>query len=108
MMAVAVERLILRKRLGEKSGAVAASPNLRLGRQRPHAASLPNAGERQATLASLIDVINTTREEHIMTIEDPIEFLHRHKKCMVTSVRSDPMPSPLPMRLGRRCAKTPT
>ena len=31
----------------------------------------------------MIDEINETREEHIMTIEDPIEFLHRHKKCMV-------------------------
>jgi twitching motility protein PilT len=34
-------------------------------------------------LASLIDVINSTREEHILTIEDPIEFLHAHKKCIV-------------------------
>src|SRR5205085_5267632 len=38
---------------------------------------------KSTTLASLIDVINSTREEHIMTIEDPIEFLHQHKKCIV-------------------------
>src|SRR5919198_1216258 len=31
----------------------------------------------------MIDEINETREEHIMTIEDPIEFLHRHKKCLI-------------------------
>ena len=31
----------------------------------------------------MIDEINETRDEHIMTIEDPIEFLHRHKKCIV-------------------------
>jgi twitching motility protein PilT len=31
----------------------------------------------------MIDEINSTREEHIMTIEDPIEFLHGHKKCIV-------------------------
>ncbi len=31
----------------------------------------------------MIDEINEIREEHIMTIEDPIEFLHRHKKCMI-------------------------
>ena len=31
----------------------------------------------------MIDEINEIREEHIMTIEDPIEFLHRHKKCLV-------------------------
>jgi twitching motility protein PilT len=43
----------------------------------------PTGSGKSTTLASLIDVINTTREEHIMTIEDPIEFLHRHKKCMV-------------------------
>jgi twitching motility protein PilT len=43
----------------------------------------PTGSGKSTTLASLIDVINTSREEHIMTIEDPIEFLHRHKKCMV-------------------------
>ena len=40
----------------------------------------PTGSGKSTTLASLIDVINETREEHIMTIEDPIEFLHRHKK----------------------------
>ncbi len=43
----------------------------------------PTGSGKSTTLASLIDVINETREEHIMTIEDPIEFLHRHKKCIV-------------------------
>jgi twitching motility protein PilT len=43
----------------------------------------PTGSGKSTTLASLVDVINATREEHIMTIEDPIEFLHRHKKCMV-------------------------
>jgi twitching motility protein PilT len=43
----------------------------------------PTGSGKSTTLASLIDVINATREEHIMTIEDPIEFLHKHKKCMV-------------------------
>ena len=43
----------------------------------------PTGSGKSTTLASLIDVINTTREEHIMTIEDPIEFLHQHKKCIV-------------------------
>src|SRR5438270_5376090 len=43
----------------------------------------PTGSGKSTTLASLIDVINTEREEHIMTIEDPIEFLHRHKKCVV-------------------------
>ena len=43
----------------------------------------PTGSGKSTTLASLIDVVNETREEHIMTIEDPIEFLHKHKKCMV-------------------------
>jgi twitching motility protein PilT len=43
----------------------------------------PTGSGKSTTLASLIDVINSTREQHIMTIEDPIEFLHQHKKCMV-------------------------
>src|SRR5579875_1875365 len=43
----------------------------------------PTGSGKSTTLASLIDVINQTREEHIMTIEDPIEFLHHHKRCIV-------------------------
>jgi twitching motility protein PilT len=43
----------------------------------------PTGSGKSTTLASLIDVINATREEHIITIEDPIEFLHQHKKCIV-------------------------
>ena len=43
----------------------------------------PTGSGKSTTLASLIDVINASREEHIMTVEDPIEFLHHHKKCIV-------------------------
>ncbi|MGV8967932.1 MAG: type IV pilus twitching motility protein PilT [Cellulomonas sp.] len=38
---------------------------------------------KSTTLASVIDVANRTRHDHIMTVEDPIEFLHRHKSCLV-------------------------
>jgi twitching motility protein PilT len=38
---------------------------------------------KSTTLAGLIDIINSTRPEHIMTVEDPIEFLHGHKKAVV-------------------------
>ncbi|MDQ4028843.1 MAG: type IV pilus twitching motility protein PilT, partial [Actinomycetota bacterium] len=38
---------------------------------------------KSTTLAGLIDIINSTRAEHIMTVEDPIEFLHTHKKAIV-------------------------
>jgi twitching motility protein PilT len=43
----------------------------------------PTGSGKSTSLAAIIDEINTTREEHIMTIEDPIEFLHGHKKCIV-------------------------
>src|SRR5512135_786821 len=38
---------------------------------------------KSTTLASLIDMINSTRHDHIITIEDPIEFIHPHKKCVI-------------------------
>jgi twitching motility protein PilT len=43
----------------------------------------PTGSGKSTTLASLIDQINQTREDHILTIEDPIEFLHQHKKCII-------------------------
>src|ERR687884_164386 len=43
----------------------------------------PTGSGKSTTLASLINEINETRDEHILTIEDPIEFLHHHKKCIV-------------------------
>ena len=43
----------------------------------------PTGSGKSTSLASMIDEINATREEHIMTIEDPIEFLHGHRKCIV-------------------------
>jgi twitching motility protein PilT len=43
----------------------------------------PTGSGKSTSLAAVIDEINSTREEHIMTIEDPIEFLHSHKKCIV-------------------------
>ena len=43
----------------------------------------PTGSGKSTTLAAMLDQINEQRQEHIMTIEDPIEFLHRHKKCIV-------------------------
>jgi twitching motility protein PilT len=43
----------------------------------------PTGSGKSTSLAAMIDAINQTREEHIMTIEDPIEFLHTHKRCLV-------------------------
>jgi len=43
----------------------------------------PTGSGKSTSLASMVDLINAEREEHILTIEDPIEFLHGHKKCIV-------------------------
>ncbi len=44
----------------------------------------PTGSGKSTTLAAMIDEINSSREEHIMTIEDPIEFLHQHKKSIIS------------------------
>ncbi|RKS77750.1 twitching motility protein PilT [Motilibacter peucedani] len=43
----------------------------------------PTGSGKSTTLASLVDLANRTREDHILTVEDPIEFLHRHQRCIV-------------------------
>jgi twitching motility protein PilT len=43
----------------------------------------PTGSGKSTTLATMVDKINEEREEHIITIEDPIEYLHGHKKCLV-------------------------
>lgn len=44
----------------------------------------PTGSGKSTTLAAMIDLINSERSEHILTIEDPIEFVHRTKQCLVT------------------------
>ncbi|MEE9218626.1 MAG: type IV pilus twitching motility protein PilT [Acidobacteriota bacterium] len=43
----------------------------------------PTGSGKSTTLAAMIDKVNTERQEHIITIEDPVEYLHGHKKCLV-------------------------
>jgi len=43
----------------------------------------PTGSGKSTTLAAMVDMINNTRSKHIITLEDPIEYLHRHKKCIV-------------------------
>jgi twitching motility protein PilT len=43
----------------------------------------PTGSGKSTTLASIIDRINSDRHEHIVTVEDPIEYLHPHKGCLV-------------------------
>ena len=44
----------------------------------------PAGSGKTTTLACLVDAVNTTREAHVITIEDPLEYLHQHKKSVVT------------------------
>lgn len=43
----------------------------------------PTGCGKSTTLATMIDRINTERQEHIITVEDPIEYLHAHKQCLI-------------------------
>ncbi len=43
----------------------------------------PTGSGKTTTLAAMLDKINASRQAHIMTIEDPIEYIHHHKKCIV-------------------------
>src|SRR2546421_903538 len=51
----------------------------------------PTGSGKSTTLAAILDKINTERHEHILTIEDPIEYIHQHKSCLVNQreVHSD-------------------
>ena len=50
----------------------------------------PTGSGKSTTLASLIDLVNRTRTEHILTIEDPIEFVHPSKQCLITQRQVGP------------------
>jgi twitching motility protein PilT len=64
----------------------------------------PTGSGKSTTLAAMIDKINTERSEHILTIEDPIEYLHPHKRCLVNQreVHSDTQSFALALRAALR------
>jgi len=66
----------------------------------------PTGSGKSTTLAAIIDLINETRAEHILTIEDPIEFLHQHKKATVNQreLHSDTPTFALALRAALRQA----
>ncbi len=43
----------------------------------------PTGSGKSTTLAALVDYVNANRQEHIITVEDPIEFVHQNKKCLI-------------------------
>jgi twitching motility protein PilT len=63
---------------------------------------------KSTTLAAIIDHINRTSRKHIVTIEDPIEFLHRDRTRSSTSGRSGWTPPPSSVRFAASCARIPT
>src|SRR3954452_382157 len=68
----------------------------------------PTGSGKSTSLASMIDEINGTRQEHILTVEDPIKFLHGHKKCIVNQreLGSDAQSFAMPLTGARRQAKS--
>ena len=65
----------------------------------------PTGSGKSSTLAAIIDLINETRAEHILTIEDPIEFLHQHKKATVHQRELHSDTPTFALALRRRCAR---
>jgi twitching motility protein PilT len=64
----------------------------------------PTGSGKSTTLATMLDSINQTRFEHLITIEDPIEFIHPHKRCLVNQreVHSDTQSFPNALRAALR------
>ena len=44
----------------------------------------PTGSGKSTTLGAMVDLVNRSRSDHVITIEDPIEFVHQNKKCMIT------------------------
>ena len=44
----------------------------------------PTGSGKSTTLGALVDLVNRTRDDHVITIEDPIEFVHKNKRCVIT------------------------
>ena len=67
----------------------------------------PTGSGKSTTLAAMIDKINTERHEHILTIEDPIEFVHPHKGCLVNQREVHSDTHGFSARAARRAARGP-
>ncbi len=64
----------------------------------------PTGSGKTTTLASMLDLINSERDEHILTIEDPIEFMHSHQRCIVNQreVGADALDFPTALKSALR------
>jgi twitching motility protein PilT len=68
----------------------------------------PTGSGKSTTLAAMIDKINTERHDHILTIEDPIEFVHMNKNCLVNQRELHAIPRASPTPCGPLFVKTRT
>src|SRR6201987_1398291 len=64
----------------------------------------PTGSGKSTTLAAMLDKVNNDRHDHIITVEDPIEYLHGHKKCIVNQreIHSDTLSFPNALRAALR------
>lgn len=62
-------------------------------------------GGKSTTLAAMIDEINRHQQRHILTLEDPIEFLHRSRRSLIQQRRSAATATASMRRCAPRCAK---
>ena len=62
---------------------------------------------KTTTLAAILHEINSTKSVHIITLEDPVEFIHQHKKSTLTSGRWAVISAPFPPVCARPCARPP-
>jgi twitching motility protein PilT len=64
----------------------------------------PTGSGKSTTLAAMLDKVNSERQEHILTIEDPIEYLHHHKSCLVNQreLHGDTLAFPAALRAALR------
>ena len=65
----------------------------------------PTGSGKSTTLAAMIDKINRERKGHIITVEDPIEFIHKHQSCIINQREIGATPSRSPTPSSTRCAK---
>ena len=68
----------------------------------------PTGSGKSTSLASLVDIINRTKPLHIVTVEDPIEFLHNHKRSVISQREVGRTPNHSPRRCGGCSARTRT
>jgi twitching motility protein PilT len=67
----------------------------------------PSGSGKSTTLAALVDVVNSEREAHVLTVEDPIEFLHRHKRGAVSQREVGPDTVSFARALGQALRQDP-